>query len=77
MFVIMTEDRRCVVKGKSRKHLCSLQEDTRKELVAYDSRAKAQSALMRFCLLKSAQVNEMYPDSLPRLEIVEQPDGSL
>lgn len=77
MFVIMTEDRRCIVKDKSRKYLCGLQENTRKELVSYDTKAKAQSALMRFYLLKSEQANALYPAAMPKLEIVELEDGSL
>lgn len=71
MYVIMSEDRACIVKGKSKKYLCGVEEQTRKELVWYDSGQKAKSALMRMYLLKSAQAEALYGDAMPKLEIVE------
>ena len=75
MFVIMSEDRKCVVKGKSKKTLCGMNETTRKELISYDTAQNAHAALKRMSLLKSAVAEALYDDAMPKLEVVETPDG--
>lgn len=71
MFVIMSGDKKCIVKGKSQKHLCGVEEPTRKVLVSYDCERKAKAALMRMLLYKSDYAMDLYGEDMPMLEIVE------
>lgn len=71
MFVIMSCDRKCIVKGKTRKVLCGVEEPTRKQLLAYDTEQKAKSALMRMYLLNGSYAQCLYGSARPGLEIVE------
>ncbi len=67
MWVIMTEDGRCIVKGKATKSLVELGEPTKKELVSYDSEPKAKSAIMRMLPQPSSAVKSIYGKDYPRL----------
>jgi len=71
MYIIMSDDGKCVVKGKTRKYLCAVDEPTQKQLVAYDSQRSAESAVMRMYLLKSPGAEEMYGGATPRLVITQ------
>ncbi|MCL2055627.1 MAG: hypothetical protein FWH02_00220 [Oscillospiraceae bacterium] len=73
MFVIMSGDGKCVVRGKTRKYLCGIDEPTKKELVSYNTHQNAKSAVMRMYLLKSPAAEQLYGDAMPPLVISEQP----
>lgn len=53
MYVIMTQDQKYIVKGKSRKYLCGINEKTRKEIVTYKTEQNANAAIMRMMLIPS------------------------
>ena len=68
MWVIKTEDGNCVIKGKSIRCLVGVEEETKKELVTYGSRQRAQSAIMRMMPLQSGYVMQLYKgQGYPRL----------
>lgn len=71
MWVIMSQDGRCVVKGKTKKYLCGIGEPTRKEPVSYETEQRARSALMRMFLLKSCYADAIYGDAMPKLTLIE------
>ncbi|MDL2232043.1 hypothetical protein LJC63_00490 [Ruminococcaceae bacterium OttesenSCG-928-L11] len=75
MYVIVSTDKKCIVKGKSRKYLCVAEEPTRKELVAYESQGKARAARMRMMPLLSDGAMALYGGEMPELEIVEMEAG--
>jgi len=62
MYIIMTEDQKCVVKGKSRKYICGVNEKTRKELVTYETEQRAKAAIMRMMPIPSSFVSTEYDD---------------
>lgn len=78
MYVIVTEDQKCIVKGKSKKYLCTVEEKTRKELMTYPTEKSAKSAIMRMMPIPSEQVQAAYgADHMFRLVVMETGETSL
>lgn len=59
-WVLMDTEKRCIVKGKSRKYLVGIDEPTKKELVVYSSSDNAMRALKRSYILCSDYVLTQY-----------------
>ena len=67
MWVITTDDLKCIVKGKSTKSLVGISEPTKKELVTYENEKRAKSAIMRMLPEQSIYVLSLYGGNPPRL----------